>query len=92
MGVGVGAGVGAGVGVAIGVKVGAAVGTGVGAGVGVGIGAGVGVGVGTGLTDRPQPDIRNAIRRRETARKRSLGFRTIAKHLFKTRFKLQALA
>jgi hypothetical protein len=86
----VGKGVGVGKGVVVGGVVGVKASVGVGAGIGVRIG--VGVGVGTGLTDRPQPDIRNAIRRRETARKRSLGFRTIAKHLFKTRFKLQALA
>jgi len=72
--VGAGVGVGVGVGVAVGVKVGAGVGVGVGVEAGVKVGAGVGVGVGSGLTDRPQLSVRNAIRRRENARRRLLRF------------------
>jgi len=74
--VAVDAGGGVGAGVAVGVKVGAGVGVGVGVGVAVGVkvGAGVGVGVGSGLTDRPQLSVRNAIRRRENARRRLLRF------------------
>src|SRR5208282_1499089 len=87
-GSGVGATVIAGVGGAVGV--GATVSSGVGAGVGVGVkvGSGVGVGVGTGLTDWPQLSVRKHIRRRDTARKQELRFRSIVKNPFKTRFKL----
>jgi hypothetical protein len=53
-------GVGCGKGVVLGWTVGVKIGVDVGAGVQVG------VGVGTGLTDRPQPNRRNPIRRRES--------------------------
>jgi hypothetical protein len=73
-------GVGWGKGVVLGGTVGVKIGVDLGAGVEVG--AGVGVGVGTGLTDRPQPNRRNPIRRRESV---MLRFCPIAKHPCKTR-------
>ena len=77
---GAGVGVGADVGVAVGVKVGA----------GVGVGVGAGAGVGTGLTERPQLNRRNAVRRKENARKQLLRFRPIVKHPLKIRFELRS--
>jgi len=89
MGEAVGKGVGVGKGVVVGGAVGVKAGVGVGGGVGVGVSAGgVGVGVGAGLTDRPQPNKSDPARRKETAR---IGFRPIAKHSCKTRFKPEAL-
>ena len=79
VGVEVGSGVGENVGVevAVGVEAGSGVGVGVGVEVAVGVEVGPGVGVGVGTTDRPQPSIREPIRRRKNARKQVPRFRSI---------------